>query len=511
MTVTIPLPIAELKRLAPSDYILVGGVILSGEDFAPAEAIRIAGGVIAAIGSAADVVVDGIPQFDLAGAAALPGLHDTHFHMMSTGANRRAVDLFTCTSIAEVIERIGQAEPVEGTDWLIAGQLDESRLAEHRAPTLAELDAAFPDRPVYVNDRGLHYSLVNSVAARLLEIVGAATEGEGRMQEGLSGLAKERLGRVLPLSYAQENLRFAAQYAADHGLTKVHALEGGELFDDADVAVLDDLRDELPVRVHLMWSSEEIEKINASGYRHAGGDVCADGSIGSRTAALSEDYSDAPGERGVVLRDVDYMTTLFQKATDAGIQFGVHAIGDVGVRSAVEAIKRVCPDGNPLRHRIEHFGMPTSEDIASAAALQIGISTQPGFAFLRGQKDGVYASRLGAERLAKAYPLRTLLDAGIVVSGGSDSDVTPVDPFLGIHAAVNHPQVSERVTPAEALTMYTASAEWMAGGDPRDAYLVTGTRADLTIASENPLTCGPGRIIDIAAVATIVGGVSTGR
>ena len=501
----------DLARLSPADYVLAGGIVRAGSSFAPAEAVRVADGIIVAVGDLAEVESDGVPVFDLDGAVVLPGLHDTHFHMMSTGANKRAVDLFDAGSIEGVLEAMRVAPPAPGTDWVIGGQLDESRIAERRAPTLAELDETLPDIPVYINDRGLHYSIINSAAAVLLGLEKEAAEHDGRMQEDLSGLAKERLGRVLPLAYAQDNLRYAAKYAADLGLTTLHAMEGGELFDDADVPVLDALREDLPVRVHLLWSTEDVASADRAGYRHAGGDVCADGSIGSRTARLSADYADAPGERGVTLRDADRMTEIFAAAEAAGIQYGVHAIGDAGVGDAVEAIARVCPEGTTLRHRIEHFGMPSPDDIARVARLGIGVSTQPGFAFLRGQPGGVYESRLGAERLATAYPLRSLLDAGIVVSGGSDSDVTSADPVLGIHSAVNHPQVGERVSVAEAVTMYTGSAEWMAGGDPHDAYINPGTRADLTILDTDPFTADPTSLSGIRAVATIVRGASVGR
>ncbi|BBY62061.1 amidohydrolase [Mycolicibacterium helvum] len=504
-------PLASLKTDAPSEYILTGGSILGGDAFTICGALHIADGQIVAIGDQADLFDDRIPVYDLDGAVALPGLHDTHFHMMSTGANKRAVDLSSCQSVAEVLDRVACAPAAAGTDWVIAGQLDEARLQEGRAPTLAELDQVCPDRPLYINDRGLHYSLINSVAADLLDLQAAARDYAGRMQESLSGLAKERLGAVLPLEYAQENLRFAAQYAADLGLTTLHAIEGGELFDDRDVAVLRNLHANLPVRVHILWSTEDVAAIAAAGYRHGGGDVCADGSLGSRTARLSVAYDDAPEELGVTLRDRDTLIALFSHAERLGIQFGVHAIGDVAVADAVEAIAAVCAPGNPLRHRVEHFGMPSMEVIARAAEVRVGVSTQPGFAYLRGQRDGVYASRLGAERLAAAYPLRTLLDAGLIVSGGSDSDVTSADPFLGIHSAVNHPQHAERLTPAEALTMYTGSAEWMAGGDPTQAYLVERTRADVTVADANPLAVAPDAIEGIAAVATIVGGRSVGR
>ncbi len=502
-------PLAQLKLDGPVRYLLVGGTVRAGADFATASSILVDDGVIESVDPSD--VGDDVPVYDLAGATVLPGLHDTHFHMMSTGANRRAVDLYDAGSVEGVLTLLASSPPAPGTDWVIAGQLDESRLQEGRAPTLAELDRACPDRPLYVNDRGLHYSLVNSSAAQLLGLLDEAHAHDGRMQEHLSGLAKERLGAVLPPSYAVDCLQFAAQYAADLGLTTLHAMEGGELFDDRDVQVLRGLDDRLPVRVHVLWSTEDVESIAAAGFRHGGGDVCADGSIGSRTARLTTDYADAPGERGVTLRDVDTLTEIFGRAERDGIQFGVHAIGDVGVEAAVTAIERAAAPGNPLRHRIEHFGMPTAEVIERAAAARIGISTQPGFAYLRGQEDGVYHSRLGSERLSKAYPLRSLLDAGLVVSGGSDSDVTSADPFLGIHAAVNHPQPTERVSVAEALTMYTASAAWMAGGEPEAALVTAGAPADLTICSADPFEVEPDRLRTVAAVATIVGGRSVGR
>lgn len=505
-------PLSALADDAPATYVLSNATVRVGRSFEIARAVRVNAGLIEAVGDAADVIAGrGEPVYDLDGATVLPGLQDSHFHLMSTGATLRSLNVLSFTTVAQVLAAIESADVVAGTDWILASQLEESRLDERRSPSLAELDAAGRGRPVFVNDRGLHFCLLNSEAARRLGLDDEVTRNDGRMGEALGGLTKERLSRVLPASYREGNLRAAARHAAEVGLTKLHAIEGGELFDDGDAAMLREIMPTLPVRIHLMWSTDDVDAVADWGATAGGGDVCLDGSLGSHTAHLTRDYADAPGQRGVEVRALDHVTAMFASAQAKGIQYAVHAIGDAAVATAVSAIERACPDGNELRHRIEHFGLPNPELIATAARLRIGISTQPGFAVLRGQAGGVYESRLGTDRLRSAYPLRSLLDAGLVVSAGSDSDVTTADPFFGVYSAVNHPQQMERVSVAEAITMYTGAAEWMAGGDPAMAYITRDTPADFTITDRDPFITNPTELQSVRAIATVVSGHSVGR
>lgn len=501
--------LSQLRAHSPRDFVLRGGTVREGSDFTVARAVWVREGRIAAIGGEEDLR-DRAFEVDLGGATVLPGLQDTHFHLMSTGSGLRSLDLSACTTLDELFALLRNAEDLGGDGWIIAAALDESRLAERRTPTLTELDA-LGERPIYINDRGLHFCLLNTTAARLLGLEEETRAADGRMQESLSGLAKARLGAQLPQAWHEESLRVGARHAAELGLTRLHAIEGGELFPDADAEHLRGVQDSLATLIHLLWSTDDVAAIAATGARAGGGDVCIDGALGSHTARLFSDYHDRPGERGTLVRDTKETTRLFSEAQDAGIQFGVHAIGDQAVGIAVEAIAMVTRGDNALRHRIEHFGMPSVHDIERAAELGIGVSTQPTFAFLRGRPGGVYDQRIGPERLTRAYPLRSLIEAGLVVSGGSDSDVTNADPLLGIHAAVNHPVESERISTVDALKLYTTAAEWMRGGEPHDALIAVGNPANLTVLDRDPLSTDPTALQELRAVATIVDGRSVGR
>lgn len=497
----------------PDRYLLHGGTVLTGWDFTPSEAVVVDQGLVHRAGALEEVsagLESDLPRFDVGGATVVPGLQDTHFHMMSTGMNAGAASLAECRSIDDVLTVVADTAAQADGEWIFASLLDESVLAEGRAPTAEELDSVISS-PLYINDRGLHYSVVNSAAATALGVEAQAVAGAGRLQEAASGLAKQRLSRLLPPEFFAEALDRASSIAVAAGITTVHALEGGELFEDRDAHLLRELRDDLAVRAIVYWCTDDVEAAVATGATRAGGDVCADGSLGSRTAALARPYADAPGEHGLLLRDADELAGLLRTAEERGVQFGLHAIGDRGVDAVVEAGRRAFAEGTRLRHRIEHFGLPSPQAIETASQLGFVIAAQPAFAYLRGQPGGVYESRLGTERLAEAYPLKSLLAAGLHVAGGSDSDVTPADPLLGLHAAVNHPVESERVTPREALRMYTAEAEYISGGEPADALLTTGARADLTIVDSNPLTCDPAALKTLRVVATLVGGQSVYR
>jgi len=199
------------------------------------------------------------------------------------------------------------------------------------------------------------------------------------------------------------------------------------------------LSDKLPVRVVLYWATEDHKKILDAGLRWWGGDILLDGSIGSRTAAFEAPYSDDPSTSGYLHYSDARVREFMVTALENGLQVAFHAIGQLAVRQAMDSLEyalSACPVQDH-RTRIEHFGFPDISDVERAARLGAVISTQPSFTYLRGGPGTVYNQRLGDARERAGYPLRRFLDAGLVVGGGSDSDVTPIDPVLGMHAAVN--------------------------------------------------------------------------
>ena len=471
-------------------------------------------GRIAAVGPSAKLAseeeIQGAKVVDLWGQTIVPGFIDAHVHVLQTGLAANTIDFDRCRSIAEVLDLVGTAvQPAwDGSEWILGRRLDDFKLAEKRPPTGAELTRVGGKRPVYIDHRSLHYAVVNPPGARLLGLEGTEAESLGIVRGADLHRARQRFYASLDTETKKQAIRKAAEMAVSKGITTLHAIEGGELFGDQDIPLLLSLRTQLPARLVLYWSTADVAKAQGAGLRSVGGDVLLDGTLGSRTAALSAPYTDDPDTCGTLHRDPDEVAAFFRSAEQAGLQAAVHAIGDRAIEQVLDAIEHAVgtTPTRDHRHRIEHFGVPTPRQITRAAGLGVVISTQPAFMLLRGGPGSVYEARLGSEREARAYPLRELLDAGLLVAGGSDSEVTPLDALLGIHACVNHPHAEQRLTPQEALDLFTINAAQAGLEESQVGDLKLGQLADFVVLDTNLLTCPPEHLKDIQVLMTVRGG-----
>jgi predicted amidohydrolase YtcJ len=189
------------------------------------------------------------------------------------------------------------------------------------------------------------------------------------------------------------------------------------------------------------------------------------------------------------------------------MQCAFHAIGPRAIEQVLAAYERVLAarPRRDHRHRIEHFLVPRPDQIERAAALGLGLGVQPTFHDYWGRPGGMYAARLGPERAGTVSPLATLRRAGLVLGGGSDSDVTPLDPLLGVRAAVTHPVASERLDVAAALDMWVSGSRWL-GFESDSGRLSPGQRADLVLLGRDPLATPAGELDRIPVLATWVAG-----
>ena len=450
-------------------------------------------------------------------ATVIPGLFDTHCHFVSTGLLAVACDLNQCLSIDQVIgqlEEYRQVAPL-GT-WIYGVRFDDFKLKEKRAPTMVELDRAFPDIPVFLEHRGYHFGVVNSATLRRV----AQTSGLRGLESSSSILPngvveKQAIGRIRTLIRMSamgevDNgiLKAAAREALQSGITFIHTVEGGELFGDEDISIIHDMLDDLPIRVNLIWATTNLDLVHQMGLRGIGGDILVDGTIGSHTAAISHPYQDRPGTCGTLYLSEEEVTRFYTKAVEAGLQASVHAIGDRAIGLALRAIARAQRSLNRKDglFRIDHFGLPSLDQIQRAADLGVSIATQPPFTYLRGQPGGVYDARLGRERLINAYPLRDIVNAGILMAGGSDSPVVPISGILGLHSCINNPFPKQRLTPLEALTIYTLNGAKLTGKEEVLGSIEVGKIADLVVLDGNPLDSPSQKINDLHVLLTIVGG-----
>lgn len=485
------------------------------------EALLVEEGVVTAVGPSQEIeraaLNSGIPPINLTGQTVIPGPIDTHFHFVQTGLDLSALELGDCASVDDVLQIVQQAaRAASETDWILGRGLDEFKIRQGRPPTASELDRVISDRPIFLGDRGLHYAQLNTLAMDLLgvhaDMPGVRVSDDGRptgqvMEESV-GAIRQRLNAGLGTPYKRQALLTCAQHAAACGLTAVHAMEGGDFSGDEEITLLLEMQDELPIRVALHWNTHDVASVLGAGLRVLGGDLWLDGSIGSRTAAVSQPYADAPDVHGLLYYSPQDVRQLVEACLDNGLQVGFHAIGDRAIEQALGVFETVARNGHlPDRGcRLDHFGLPTPGQIARAASLGVVVSTQPTFPYLRGAPGSVYEARLGKARVAQAYPLRALIDAGILVAGGSDSNVLPAGFMLAVHAAVHHPNEHQRISPDQAIQLYTESAARIGFDEATHGSLTPGKAADMLVLDGDPCAAPSGRLQHISVVMTIVGG-----
>ncbi|MFI6124936.1 amidohydrolase [Streptomyces sp. NPDC051064] len=475
--------------------LLRGGDVHSPADpFATAMVVE--RGHVAWVGSegAADAFASGVDEvIDLEGALVTPAFTDSHVHTTSTGLALTGLDLSGARSLAEALGLVRAfANGHAGAGVILGHGWDAARWPEQRPPSRGELDEAAGGRAVYLPRVDVHSAVVTTA---LLDLVPGVTELTGYHPDApLTGDAHHAVraaahGAVTPAQRALAQ-RAALAHAASLGIGTVHECAGPDISDEEDFTGLLKLASEQPgPRVFGYWA-EPVEdekgarRIRELGAVGAAGDLFVDGSLGSHTALLHEPYADAP-HTGTGRLDAARIATHVTACTEAGLQAGFHAIGDAalsavvaGVRAAAETLglARI----RAARHRVEHAEMLTPETVAAFAELGLTASVQPAFDAAWGGPDGMYARRLGAERAATLNPYAALLRAGVPLAFGSDSPVTPLDPWGTVRAAAHHRTPGHRVSVRAGFTAHTRGG-WRAVGRDDGGVLVPGAPADYAV------------------------------
>ncbi|MFQ5758851.1 MAG: amidohydrolase [Candidatus Bathyarchaeia archaeon] len=463
---------------------------------------------------------------DLKGKTVLPGFIDTHIHMAGFGKTLTEVNLRGVQSIKEMQEKLKKrVEETREGEWILGRGWDQDRLREKRYPTRWDLDEVSPNNPVVLTRVCGHLCVVNSRALEKASITAETTSpprGEidkdpktGEPTGILRENAMDLVHNVMPEPSEQQLIEacgLACRKAVEAGLTTVHWITHSP----AEIHVIQKLRTQkkLPLRVYILIPAEFLDQLIRLGLSTGFGDdtvriggvkILADGSLGARTAALHESYSDDSSTRGMMLYSEEKLKELIMATHKAGFQLAVHAIGDRAVDLVLTALQKALnemPRKNH-RHRIEHASVLNEELIGRMKRLGAIASVQPHFVV----SDFWVVDRLGPKRARWVYPFKTLTQAGVPIAGGSDCPVEPISPLLGIWAAVSRKSFpEEQISVEEALCMYTIDAAFASFEEDAKGSIEVGKLADLVVLSRDPRKVPPDEIKDIVVEMTFVGG-----
>jgi len=492
------------------------------------------GGRIAAVGSRADVepaVRPGTRVVDLGGRTLVPGFNDAHAHAWKLGQLLTGVlDVRGADSLASLqasMRAFAASRPA--AEWLQARGYNEALMKEGRHPTRQDLDAAVADRPVFLTRVCGHAAVANSRALERAG-VGPATVAPpgGRLERGPDGrptglLYETAMGLVsahVPPPTAmeyQEMIQAFGRHQLARGITS--SSDCGVRPDLLEAYRAMEARGVLTQRLNVMplrrldGASGDVplpERTASDHLRVDTAKLLADGGLSSATAALSERYRHAD-TRGVHRLEEEELRALMRETHDAGWRLAVHAIGDEAIERVLAGYEALGPDAPRRRHRIEHLALPDRDHLRRAARLKIVAVPQTVFLPSLGRNFREY---LPERLLARAYPVRDMMEAGIAVALSSDAPVVEEDgPLAGMQAAVLRRDGAGRaiapdqaITSAEALRAYTTGGAVATGDEANRGSLSPGKWADLAVLGDDPVAVEPERLSAIRVDMTVVGG-----
>lgn len=530
--------------MAQADILLKNGKIWTGRQRGTVEALAIQGDRVMAAGALSDMETITGPQtnvVDLGGRTATPGLDDNHLHLLPFGLALTEVDVRPDVTptidamLTAIRDRAGRTPP---GGWVVGRGYDQFQLAEGRHPTRSELDTIAPDHPVIITRTCGHVSVVNSRAMQLAGVDDGVTEIPGgyieRENDRWTGMiaerAREPFYKVLPkLTRADlvEAIDRAGQVCLSYGITSVMEAAMGNragldewyAYEDAKATL------RLPVRTYICLHGGSASTFNSAydaGIRSGQGDamlkvgavkIFTDGSAGGKTAAMFEAYLGSEQTKGVFCLSDEEMIAHTVDHHAKGFQLAVHAIGDAAIEQTLMALAEA-EKHSPVkgrRHRIEHAGFATPNQLQRMLDWGMSTGTQPVFLYDFGD---LYHAVLGAERSDASYPMKTWMDRGLHPVASTDCPVCDINPFRNLYAMLTRKSKRGTVLGAdqvliieEALAAYTENGAWASFWEADKGDLAPGKLADVAIWSRDLLTAEPEAILeDTRCDMTIRGG-----
>ena len=489
---------------------------------------------------------------DLEGRMAMPGFIDSHVHFIFGGLRISQVGLKDARDEAEFAARIARKAKTLGPQkWILGGSWDETNWPGSRLPSRGLIDSVTAENPVCVERYDGHEVLANSLALKLAGITRHTPDPPGGLivRDGATGeptgilkdTAVSAMDRIIPRPTWDEleaALRAGLAEARRYGVTSVHDMYLGRFWGPNDsfsdlmqVLRRADLEGWLTCRFYVVgpidqredqWE-DQWEQLRAAGVSAvAGSDFLrtgavkgfADGSIGSRTAWFHQDYSDQPGYAGLPRYSRCEMESMVRSADAAGLQVALHAIGDRANTEVLDIYEQIGGQAvRARRFRIEHAQHVRAQEFARFARLGVIASMQPYHAIddARWLED-----RIGLERCRTSFAWRSMLDAGVPLAFGTDWPIAPLNPLLGVGAAVTrqslddkHPEgwfPEQRLTLEQALRAYTEGGAYAEFQENNKGVIAAGKLADMVVLSADLFSIPASEIKEQKVALTIVGG-----
>jgi hypothetical protein len=531
-----------------ADMVVLHGRIYTLDTKQPwAEALAIRGDKIVAVGDDASIGKFRGPDtkvIDAAGQLVLPGFVDCHIHFMDGSLSLGRVNLEGAKNVAEIQQRLRDyAAEHPGNDWLLGRGWDYAMFGAAALPDKKYLDELFPDRPVFLEGYDGHTYWANTKALTLAGITRdtpdppngvIVREPTTHVATGaLKEAAQDAVAKAVPeVSWAERlaALRTGIKWANENGLTRVHS--AGQDFPHLEL--YDELRrhGDLTLRFYIAYfmdppemRPQDVEAIETARkkYHDAWIDTNAvkfmvDGVIESHTAAMLKPYSDDPSLKGKLFWEPTKYSSAVAELDKRGLQLFTHAIGDLGVRTALDAYQHAeeVNHTSDRRPRIEHIETVTAADIPRFGKLGVIASMQPLHSYPNTDTLDVWARNAGPDRASRAWVWKSIADAGGRYAFGSDWPVVTLNPWEGLQTAVTRQTregapasgfvPSQRLTVAQAVEGYTLGAAFAGRREKTEGSLEKGKLADLIIVSQNIFEIDPHKISETKVRTTIVGG-----
>lgn len=541
------LPASAQKKTQPPDTVILHAKIYTLNAKQPwAEALAIRGDRIVAVGSDADIAAlqwKDTKVIDAKGHLVLPGFTDCHIHFIDGAFSLGRVNLAGAKDIADIQRRLreyGAKHP--GEDWIL-GRGWNYAMFPTSLPDKKFLDEVFPDRPAFLEGYDGHTYWANSKALALAQItkdtpnpangIIVRDPRNGEATGALKEAAESLVAAVVPKPTRGEKLtalRAAIKWANENGLTRVHS--AGQDFEEFDL--YDELlrHGDLTLRFYISYFQnppelrpQDISAIEEARKKYTGDWLSAgavkfmvDGVIESHTAAMLDPYSDDPSLKGTLFWDADKYKSAIAELDKRGLQLFTHAIGDYGIRTALDAYENAekVNRTSGRRPRIEHIESVSAADISRFGKLGVIASMQPLHSYPDNDTLDVWARNIGPDRASRAWVWKSIAKDGGQLAFGSDWPVVTLNPFEGIQTAVTR-QTSEglprdgfvplqRLSVAEAIRGYTLGAAFAGFREKSEGSLEPGKLADLVVLSQNLFEIDPHKIDATKVLTTIVGG-----